>query len=333
MGLYLYSPLIPVTDRVEVSHRAGWALYWAEEIGAKLITTSQMRGFADRVSPSDFVFVYHGMEFKNVLNFPGGPPPEIYDRAESFRLIGEKVGSNLISMDREMPDYAGLLGNRLDPKRFDQKRLREALSRSGSRRWPTTNPKYLVVGDSHSLSLYTKGSRIHRNDGLTLHGALKKGLANLVEEAACPGLSTITLYFGNIDIRHHLLRHGPDAARDLLSEYRRQVKGLVKSYPKQLIEVAEPLPIENESRKLPKTGWYKGTPFFGSWAERANLRNWWCDQLNKWPTDGIKIYRHPKHFINKEGELDFEVMEKPQSVHIRPSEYRHVRENGSWSSI
>jgi len=27
----------------------------------------------------------------------------------------------------------------------------------------------------------------------------------------------------------------------------------------------EPLPIESESRKIAKTGWFKGTPFFGTW--------------------------------------------------------------------
>jgi len=333
MGLYLYSPLTSVTDRIEVSHRAGWALYWAEELGAKLVTTSQMDGFANGVNPGDTVYLYHGMEFKDSLNFPGGPQPEIYDRANDLRLIGEKTGSRLFSADRDMPDYAGLLGSRLDPKRFDRKKLHGALARGVGQRWPTAKPKHLVVGDSHSLSLYRKGSRIHRNDGLTLYGALERGLAGLVKKAACPGLSSITLYLGNIDIRHHLLRHPQVSRVELLAEYRRQLKDLVKQYPKQQIVVAEPLPIENESRKLPKTGWYKGTPFFGSWADRANLRDWWADEMNKWPTDGITIYRHPRHFWNGEGELDFDVMEKPQSVHIRPAEYRHVRESGPWSSI
>jgi hypothetical protein len=332
MGLYLFSPLTPVTDRIEVSHRAGWALYWAEEIGAKLITTSHMDRVTDIVKPGDTVYVYHGMEFKDALNFPGGPQPELYERVRKFQAVGELVGYGLFSMDRTMPPYDELLGARLLAPEFDQRGLYRVIAKSVGQRWPTTKPKNLVVGDSHALSLYTKGSRIFRNDGLTLHGALNTGLSSLVNQAWCPTIQSITFYFGNIDIRHHVLRHGQNSGRELLKEYRSQLKDLVKEYRKQRIIVAEPLPIENESRKLPKTGWYKGTPFFGSWADRANLRDWWADEMGKWPTDGISVYRHPSHFWNGTGELDFDVMEKPQSVHIRPSQYTHIWKGGSWSS-
>ncbi|CAB4142555.1 hypothetical protein UFOVP1414_48 [uncultured Caudovirales phage] len=332
MGLYLFSPLTPVTDRIEVSHRAGWALYWAEELGAKLITTSHMDLFADMVKPGDTVYVYHGMEFKNALNFPGGPQPSLYGKIKTFQEVAEKVGVKLISMDGPMPNYAKMLGERLHSTHFNELKLYLALSQSSERRWPTTRPRRLVVGDSHALSLYTKGSRIFRNDGLTLHGALKIGLSNLIKEAWCPTIESIVFYFGNIDIRHHVLRHDQNSGRELLKEYRSQLKGLVNR--KQRITVAEPLPIENESRKLPKTGWYKGEPFFGSWANRSNLRDWWAGELDKWPTDGISVYRHPLHFWNREGELDFDVMEKPQSVHIRPSEYAHINKQGeSWTCV
>ena len=74
----------------------------------------------------------------------------------------------------------------------------------------------------------------------------------------------------------------------------------------------ELLPIENESRKIPQSGYYKKEPFHGSWQERTDARNQFNDYIEK--QYGIK--RWTKHLYNQEGELDFKYMEKPQSIQL-----------------
>jgi hypothetical protein len=165
--------------------------------------------------------------------------------------------------------------------------------------------------------MYQSGYMCQRHDGLTMHGAFKKGLQSYVY----PWVNELTVYMGNIDVRHHLMRQGnPSAA----------VKTLIKRYEEELIglgisniEIVNVLPIENESRPLPKTGYYKGTPFAGTWAERTAL----VKEINQGIEDmaqrnNWKVYKHSEVYFNHKGELTFDVMEKPKSVHISREYYR-----------
>ena len=126
---------------------------------------------------------------------------------------------------------------------------------------------------------------------------------------------------GNIDIRHHLMRQeNPfEKAHAMGIELGYQLKSL--GIPN--IEIVHVLPIENISRKLPKTGYYKKTPYFGTWEERTKLVNTFNNAVdkicieNKWNT-----FHWPEEFLNDSKELDFEYMERPKSVHLSPVSYR-----------
>ena len=48
------------------------------------------------------------------------------------------------------------------------------------------------------------------------------------------------------------------------------------------VSIYEPLPIENESRKIPKSGWHKGTPFYGNWTQRNKIRNVFIESLEEY---------------------------------------------------
>ena len=72
------------------------------------------------------------------------------------------------------------------------------------------------------------------------------------------------------------------------------------------------LPIEHESRKLPQSGYYKGQPFWGSWQQRTDIRNEFNDYIEK----QYGIIRWTNKLLNKSGELDFQYMEKPKSIHL-----------------
>ena len=83
------------------------------------------------------------------------------------------------------------------------------------------------------------------------------------------------------------------------------------------------LPIENESRKLPKTGFYKGTPFAGTWKERTELVNQFNRSIDEMcERNGWDCYMHPEVYLNSVKELSFDVMEKPKSVHLSREYYR-----------
>jgi hypothetical protein len=175
----------------------------------------------------------------------------------------------------------------------------------------------LCFGDSHSFSQYTPGYMTDRNDGLTLFGTLRRGLRSYVPEE----IQELRIYLGNIDIRHHLMRQAnpSKALKDMMAIYEQQLIDLEIDN----IEVVQALPIENESRPLPKTGYYKDTPFAGSWAERTEL----VKQFNQMVTDMCerndwKTWKHPDVYLNSFGELTFDVMEKPKSVHIAREYYR-----------
>jgi hypothetical protein len=179
------------------------------------------------------------------------------------------------------------------------------------------NTDKLCFGDSHSFSQYTPGYMTDRHDGLTLFGTLRRGIRSYVPES----IKSLRIYLGNIDIRHHLMRQDNPA---------KSLKEMVSNYEQQLIdleiddiEVIQALPIENESRPLPKTGYYKDTPFMGSWAERTELVKEFNRLIREMCTrNEWKTWKHPEVFYNSFGELTFDVMEKPKSVHIAREYYR-----------
>jgi len=332
MTRYVLSPFYPVSDKLDVSHRAGWARYWAKELGAELLTTKTMDKVAD-AKKGDTLFLYHGMEWRGAMNLQSGLTDEIALRAD--RLI--KCKADVTSLDIPMPGYGALLeargyahGGKLDNRLRSKSYLPV----------PATDTTQIIMGDSHSLSQYRPGAVIYRADGQTLHGALQIGLLKRLEEwlfetdvLVNKKTQILTVYFGNIDIRHHLARQVEPwaAVKELVAEYAKQLLEIQRTYKKMAINIVCPLPIEHEDRTIPKTGWYKGTPFFGTWQERTELSKLMrkeIDKVAKKHTFGVSY--HPKHFTNKQGELSYDVMEQPRSVHIRPSEYRLVQEGLSW---
>ena len=159
----------------------------------------------------------------------------------------------------------------------------------------------LVIGDSHSLSVWpNENYGISRNDGKTLHGFLKLNMDLSQYEH-------IIFYFGNIDLRFHLARQSNpiEATKDLFKRY----CDYASNYNSTLTML---LPAEDESRKIPKSGQYKGKNFFGSLELRKELRL----IANKIIYDsGIPFLEWPSTFLDEKGNLMFEIMEPKQSVH------------------
>jgi hypothetical protein len=316
------SPFVSKISPKVSSHRAAWAFLIANQlVNAGYENTTVLTGKCDDWSEFDVVLLYLGMEYDgNGLN--------LYDRGEVLdqrlsRLFTPNV--RLYVLDYALPESRRFL--RFDCT--DRPLAKELLSRKEEIEQLTSSvpvvhhiakTKSLCFGDSHSFSQYTPGYMTSRNDGLTLYGALKKSLRTYVPEH----IEELRIYLGNIDIRHHLARQEKwqTAVCDLVAEYESQLKELQETGVSK-IEVVQALPIENESRKLPKTGYYKGTPFFGTWEERTLIAEKFnqlvvrmCDR-NGWATVDT-----PYIYMNFEDELKFEVMEKPRSVHMSREYYR-----------
>ena len=321
------------------SHKGGWAYLWANQLkhyfaalGEGKVEIKVLHN-EESWDGYDLIFLDHGMEFNGEsLNLFGGAQDEPASRLA--RLIEPEPDlMRLVSLDRPMPDY-GVLGKGRLKACSDGWRAVDwdlVTERCKSMDFMTQQSMgqlagwdHLALGDSHTFSMYKPGMMVCRNDGQTLFGALKRGLKSFIEPFG--NVKHLTLYFGNIDIRHHLMRQ-PDPAVALfamLDEYEKQIKALNMNF----VELISALPIENESRKLPKTGFYKGTPFAGTWAERTALATVFNLRLEEiCHRNGWELYSHPDVYRNEKGELDFEVMELPQSVHLRRSFYRWDLEN------
>jgi hypothetical protein len=158
----------------------------------------------------------------------------------------------------------------------------------------------------------------------TLNGALNVGLNTFIEEfTSIDNVASVEFYFGNIDVRHHLCRiegNSIDNAKLLANRYVEAVEAL----PIRDAAIYELLPIENESRKLPKTGYYKSKPFHGSWIERNAVRHAFNDQCESLCKQSkIRFIRWTDYLLNAKFELDFAYMEKPHSIHLSREFYPH----------
>lgn len=324
-----------ITGRIspsEYSHKAAWCYMYANQLKYKLGSGVCIEVLHGDTSWDDYdiIFIYNGMEFRGSLNIFGGATSEVSSRLR--RLI--EYNGDIISMDIPMPDYGELGKGRLKAcddhwKETDWDAITEKCKTIKHLRHPTLKTsKTLLVGDSHCFSMYEPGDVVIRRDAKTLYGALKQGLYNIIIENGVKDLSRfekLTLCFGNIDVRHHLCRRADPykSMDDMMEEYGKQISHLSKTYGIKTIELINLLPIENERRKLPKTGYYEGLPFCGEWRQRNEIQKLFNLKLkNLAYSKNWDYYEHPRWFQNGVSELDFEFMERSRSVHLARKYYR-----------
>ena len=140
----------------------------------------------------------------------------------------------------------------------------------------------------------------------------------------------MTIVAGSIDVRHHLFRQ-PNPKKAMLA----LVTGLV-ARAESLgnlgldVELCAPVPVEYEDRPLPRTGYYNGTPFFGTQVDRARLTTEMATMLGRrWPN---VITPPPNWYCMDPKDYATTVMERGGSVHIAPTHYRAAMTE-LWSTI
>jgi hypothetical protein len=253
------------------------------------------------------LYILEGVNYQeNVFNFIGGPQPEHRAKLEAMaKFKGLAIAVN-VPIDLNVFNKRFGIDHQFAPiNTIDFARLHGGSTRK------------LVRGDSHSLSVWKPGFGLDRTDGKTLYGFLKD--ADSLVEVWNKKYDEVVLYFGNIDIRFHLMRQDnpAEAVGDL---FRRYVEFARKLNNATLVNL---LPVEHESRKLPGTGLYLKQPFFGSRQERMRLRDTGNRIMNN---SGLKTLQWPDEWIDEDGMKMFEYMEPKQSVHLKPKYYMFSNE-------
>jgi hypothetical protein len=253
------------------------------------------------------LYILEGVNYQeNTFNFIGGPQPE--HKAKLEAMVNYKGLAIAVNVPIDLNVFN---------KRFNINHQFTAINCIDFARLHANSTKKLVRGDSHSLSVWRPGFGLDRTDGKTLFGFLKDAdsLVNEWNEK----YDEVVLYFGNIDIRFHLMRQDnpAEAVGDLIRRYVEFAKKLNNA---TLVNL---LPVEHESRKLPGTGLYLKQPYFGTRQERARL----VDTANRiMNNSGLKTLQWPNEWIDEDGMKMFEYMEPKQSVHLKPKYYMFANE-------
>lgn len=350
MKSILACPFIPVSFNIH-SHRAAQGVIYADiikHLGYEDITVSMSRPSVqgdlakEENKTEDFnqyenLFMYHGNDRKQDskdLNFFGGMKE--FPHAYNIRNISYFKGK-VYSIGYEMPNYSFMFKEKLrkhttrhdintvvkeflevDIQNLERMEKDSVVIDPFVKTWDN-----LCVGDSHAICMYRPGTNINSVPFKTLNGALNEGLDKFIRKDL--NLRSVEFYFGNIDIRHHVCRLSNDEEslesiiNNLCERYFEQVSNL--NYERKVIY--ELLPIENPSRSIPQSGYYEKRPYWGSWNERNFARIYFNEKMAKLCKGSSVDFVEwiPLHFYNKAGELDFDVMERPKSVHLSRRSY------------
>jgi len=304
---------IPVNPK---SHVRGWAMHWAECMNTSIASKDT------DLSLCNELYWDHGVNFGGGLNLFGGVTDEIVDKIE--QLIN--FNGNLFSLDLPMPNYAEQLEKRIGQATCSSRLTSALLANLDAKLKNSTTltqhdlkAEVVAIGDSHSTAFAATKSTVIKTNGLTLYGALQKGhfveqIGRLVHKPR-----RVTLVCGSIDIRHHIGRQGDpkQAITELCSRYCDLANFLAFEFDFE-VEVASPVPIESEKRKIPQSGFYKGTPFTGNAEDRKEWTNLFIDLMSN-----HNLIMPPSEWYSIDGEeYAKKYMELSSSVHIAPTNYR-----------
>lgn len=303
---------IPVNPK---SHSLGWAQCWADRLGADINNKCD-----DNIHNYEHVAIDHGVNFSGSLNMFGGANEDVFNKINNVMKHAK-----ITSLDHDMPDYGAIFKKRLDATStysgITERWCDDVSARIAS--IPTLRQEEfceelsgITMGDSHTIAFSRRSDHILRNDGATLYGALNTGIKNMFR--GMEPFGQITLCFGSIDIRHHVVRNNTNIKK-LVAEYVNQGEELRSKYCND-IRYAAPVPVEFEGRRIPKSGFYDGTAFYGCAEQRASITE---DFINALVDQGVPVVMPPHlwYVMDKE-DYATKHMELSSSFHISPAFYR-----------
>lgn len=285
----IFNPFFTI-PKSEKSHVRGWTEHWSECIDEPIASK-------DSLLKGD-LYIDHGVNFGGNLNLFGGVTSDITDKLKQLAASQGK----LYSLDIDMPAYAGMLAKRGVIIPGLEAKLASAITLKQS----DLDLPYCVYGDSHATAYAPSKSKVLRNNGQTLFGALR-------DNKIPHDVDLIVL--GSVDIRHHI--HRQENPMESIVELASALSEFAFD-----IAVGIPVPIEKEDRKIPKTGFYKGEPFSGSRSERLAYTMAFKQIME---ANRIAYVMPPNEWYECD---NFDYMELASSVHIAPT---HYRRKGGWN--
>lgn len=296
----------------ENSHVRGWSQHWANLLNVPIAVKDEL--------PKGTAYIDHGVNYEpGTLNLFGGLTDATIGRLDALA----QSGIDLVSLDYSLAD-CGYIKN-LEKRGLD-KALLDKLASMFAKAPTLTQTKLdleeYVIGDSHSTAFADKGQGVIRKNGMTCYGVITSKEFLLPTN---PNAKKRILSLGSIDIRHHVLREGSIGTKRLVGMY---VDWIMKGDDRDNIEtlVCTPVPVEHEGRRIPKTGWYKGSPFAGSRESRLRETMLFIDELNRLMSG--KVISPPRRWYEMDGEeYANNHMELSSSVHISP---KHYLSRGGW---
>lgn len=288
-------------------HTYGWARAWADNLSLPLNIECE---------PKKEIYYFHGAHpWLDKLNIPDG-----YGEKLSKKLQNVLEAEIVWSLDIDMLDYAYFLSRRSDfTDHHLLPKLREFQAKAKTVRHTDLGLDWLAVGDSHVAAWAPRKSMLVKHDGKTLWGEVRKDFElTRAAVAKCPQIKGITMVFGNIDLRFHILRLGADW---------KMMYDKWKDFGDSLeieVEYAVPWPIEHEGRGIPLTGCYKKQPFYGSRIERYDLLMRVRDYMDQ---KGMISVCYPDSWLEEDPEIYAKTyMQKYRNVHLSPEFYRGYSE-------
>ena len=335
MTAVLTAPFTPISKNMS-SHRAAQGVIYADQLkqaGIDVYVNMSLERYVEDHNTFDEMYVYHGNDWSGHLNLFGGLKE--FPHVDNF-LNFSKFKGKVYSLVIDFPDYYDQLKHKvnlansknkdIDPRwnEVDWDNIKR-MEKEAITIVPNLLKIYdsISIGDSHAICMYRPNWNNYSIPFKTLHGALRMGLKSFIQPEGY-ARKNIEFYFGNIDVRHHLLRQEDpiQATKDIVTEYFRQAHEVSREYDAD-VTIYELLPIENESRAIPKTGWYQNTPFFGTRLDRDKIRRLFREEARKHVSERVHLFEWVDRMMNPAGELDFKYMEKPKSVHLSREFYPH----------
>jgi len=260
----------------------------------------------DTWSSYDKIMICEGVNYvEGTANIPGGPQPIHTKKMEAIAAYKGEVGFINSKFDFEAMNKR----IKLEGVTFPDGPVIDLFMSHG------VETKKSIISDSHGLSVWRPGFTLNFTPGRTLHGFLNRSTPEEINN----NFNDVVLYFGNIDLRFHLMRQ-EDPIAATINLFTRYVE-----FAKQLnnATLVELLPVEHESRKIPGTGLYKKQPFFGTREERTRLRK----VANKIMHDsGLPVISWPSDWEDSDGTKMLDILESKQSVHLKPKYYQYINE-------
>lgn len=301
-------------------HSGGWTNHWLD------ITNSAYLNDNNAEREGNYFFE-HGVNYANCLNIFGG-----FNDINSLKILkfidSWNNDSTIYSCDIPMPNYDVFLLKRLNCKSTSKILTESVIVKFGKiinnadtvRSVDFVHINKACIGDSHTIAYADSGSGILKENGKTLYGALKSGFLVSQIESLKNNINTVDICLGSVDVRHHLLRH--ENPIKIIENMMIDLKKIQERYDHLTFNFCAPVPVEYEDRPIPKTGYYKNSPYYGLREDRLKLTIKFINLLVG--TFGSQHVIHPpkEWYIMDPVIYAKKHMESNKSVHIAPHSYR-----------